>query len=237
MRPSPALDSVPFGQALGTAGLAGPWPLSAQALPHLQALVLEAGAAADKRNLHTTSAVARQVIADGAIREKVRDLFGSGLRLWRTNFFQRQRGQVHPGVGWHHDKHFQDGDAPVDFEEVGDHVSILIGLDQIDQRNGPFHYIPGSFRGALAGCRRDTRPFSQRPIEAHFLQLPEALLNQVVQITIPAGHFCLFHSALLHGSAPSAGLSARTSMVGRLARQHCRIPADCASADQVMPFC
>lgn len=231
------LDVAVDESAFAAVGLTGPWPLSPAAHPHLQALVAEASAVANKRNLHARSAVARQVISDAAIRARVQQLCGPGYQLWRTNFFQRQLGQVHPGVAWHHDKHFQDGEAPVDFAEVGDHLSIVIGLDQIDGRNGPFQFIPRSFQGELPGVERDTRPFVQRPIEAHFLVLSPELEGQAVQITIPAGHFCLFHSALLHGSTPSAGLAARTSMVGRLVREHCRVPADCATAEEVIPFC
>lgn len=223
--------------SLASQGLAGPWPLSARARRHLQPLVTEASFADIKRNLHVTSALARQVIFDSAIRERVVGLCGSGYKLWRTNFFQRQLGEPHTGVGWHHDKHFQDGDAALDFQEVGDHISIVIGLDQIDNRNGPFHYLPSSFQGEFAGNERDTRPYSQRPFAAHFLLLSPELYGQVVQITIPVGHFCLFHSALVHGSGPSEGKAARTSMVGRLVREHCLIPEDCASSKEVMVFC
>lgn len=230
---APSVDAA----SLATAGLAGPWPLSSTALSCLQPLVEEASAAADKRNLHVSSALARLVITDLAIRDRVQQLCGDGYQLWRTNFFQRHLGQVHSGVAWHHDKHFQDGDVLVDFSEVGDHISIVIGLDRIDRRSGPFHYIPASYQGELPGLKRDTRPFAQRPIEAHFLELPAQLEEHARQIVIPSGHFCLFHSALLHGSAVSSGLAARTSMVGRLVRQHCRVPFDCATAEEVIPFC
>ncbi len=125
----------------------------------------------------------------------------------------------------------------MDFTEVGDHISIVIALDQIDHRNGPFQYIPGSFRAPIPGYNHDSRPYHLRPPADHFLPLPEALASQAVVLPIPAGHFCLFHSALLHGSTASAGAAARTSMVGRLVRSHCAIPSGCASTLDVIPFC
>jgi ectoine hydroxylase-related dioxygenase (phytanoyl-CoA dioxygenase family) len=236
-----SLRSMPTAHPIRTvqaaAGLFGPLPLSQPTRALLEQLIATASNAPSKRNLHSASELARAVISDATIRTSVRDLFGGGYQLWRTNFFQRAAGVAHPGVAWHHDKHFQDGDGAVDFNEVGDHISIVIALDQIDHRNGPFQYIPGSFSGAIAGYRRDTRPYHQRPPADHFPALPAALAAQAVVLPIPAGHFCLFHSALLHGSTPSNGAAARTSMVGRLARHHCHIPAALAAPHEVLNFC
>lgn len=222
---------------LPVAGLFGPVPLSATG-QLLLAPLIAAASARPKFNLHSNSELAREVICDPAIRASVCQFCGSGYQLWRTNFFQREAGVAHGGVGWHHDKHFQAGDAPVDFTEVGDHISIVIALDQIDHHNGPFQYIPGSYGAAIPGApSRDSRPYHQRPAADHFLALPEALVAQAVVLPIPAGHFCLFHSALLHGSTASEGAAARTSMVGRLVRKHCAIPAASASPADVIPFC
>ena len=218
------------------AGLFGPATLSAPGQLLLLPMI-DAAADGPKCNLHSHSELARKVICDPAIRASVRQLFGGGYQLWRTNFFERQAGIAHPGVGWHHDKHFQDGDLPVDFAEAGDHISIVIALNKIDHSNGSFQYIPGSFGATISGCGRDSRPYHQRPAADHFLQLPEAVAAQAVLLQIPAGHFCLFHSALLHGSIASDGAAARTSMVGRLVRNHCAIPAASATAADVIPFC
>jgi len=238
LSPGPAAISPPppILNCQAAAGLYGPVPLSRSGQLLLAPLIAAASSRL-KRNLHSHSELAREVICDPTIRDSVRELFGGGYNLWRTNFFQRQRGATHAGVAWHHDKHFQDGDSPVDFTEVGDHISIVIALDQIDHRNGPFQYIPGSFSGALAGTSRDTRPYHQRPPSDHFPALPAALTAQAVVLPIPAGHFCLFHSALLHGSTPSDGAAARTSMVGRLARSHCHIPTALAAPHEVIDFC
>jgi len=226
---------------LDSEGLIGPFSLSADGLACLVPLLSQVSQQVDEnidpRNLHERSDMARAVISDVAIRMLVSRLFGAGYRLWRTNFFQRQSGSPHPGVAWHHDKHFQHADNPIDFQECGAHLSLVIALDAIDQSNGCFRYIPATHLGELSGFQRDCRPFDQRPISDHFLSLPASLETTAVELSIPAGHFCLFHSALLHGSSPSAGDRARTSMVGRLVRRDCLIPTSCARHDQVLTFC
>jgi ectoine hydroxylase-related dioxygenase (phytanoyl-CoA dioxygenase family) len=223
--------------AQATAGLYGPLPLSRTSQLLLPPLINSAAADPSPRNLHSRSELAREVICDAAIRESVRQLFGQGYQLWRTNFFHRATGTPHAGVGWHHDKHFQNGDDLVDFNEVGDHISIVIALDQIDHTNGPFQYIPGSFSGVVSGLDRDTRPYHKRSIEDHFLTLPAEITTMAVLMPIPAGHFCIFQSALLHGSPPSGGAVSRTSMVGRLVRNHCHIPEACAAPEEISQYC
>lgn len=218
-------------------GLVGPLALSPASADLLNPLITAAAQEENPRNLHARCDLATRVIHDAAIKTCVLDLFGSGYRLWRTNFFRREAGTRHPGVQLHHDKHFQSGSAAIDFQELGEHLSIVIALDTIDARNGCFRYLLGSHCGSLPGVARDTRPFEQRPLSDHFLSLPPELEAQVEEILLPAGSYCLFHSALLHGSSPSEGLLGRTSMVARLVSNRCVIPPDCASADDIVPFC
>ncbi len=231
------MPSPEMRQRLDQHGLIGPFPLSASARDALQPLIEAAAAEDNPRNLHARLPLAQLVISDAAISGLVKQLFGSGYKLWRTNFFRRDPGAPHPGVAIHHDKHFQFGEAAIDFDELGDHLSIVIGLDSIDARNGCFLYLPGSHRGQPPGMVRDTRPFEQRPLEDHFPKIPPSLQNQFQELALPAGSFCLFHSALLHGSSPSGGEAGRTSMVARFVRSNCTIPANCAEAHEIMDYC
>ena len=230
--PSPDLR-----KQLDRTGLIGPFALSALPSGDLQRLIAAAAADQNPRNLHARFPLAKQIITDSSITSLVVDLFGSGYLLWRTNFFSRQPGVSHPGVALHHDKHFQTGNTLVDFDELGDHLSVVIGLDTIDVSNGRFVYLPGSHYGAPAGMIRDTRPFELRPLEDHFPVVPPELAEQAVELSLPAGSFCLFHSALLHGSRPSAGKAGRTSMVARLVRRHCTIPINCADPAEICFYC
>ena len=222
---------------LDSNGLIGPFALSDASPSDLQELIHIATLDQNPRNLHARHSLANQIIADSSIARLVTQLFGSGYQLWRTNFFTRQPGVLHEGVPLHHDKHFQSGNKLVDFTELGDHLSVVIGLDTIDSSNGRFVYLPGSHYGSVPGITRDPRPFEKRPLKNHFPSLPSDLLPLVQELNLPAGSFCLFHSALLHGSRPSEGHNGRTSMVARLVRMHCQIPADCATPDEICFYC
>ena len=232
-----SVPSPDLRHQLDSIGLIGPFALSASPSGDLQRLIAAAAADQNPRNLHARLPLAKQIITDESITRLVVDLFGCGYQLWRTNFFSRQPGVTHPGVALHHDKHFQTGNDLVDFEELGDHLSVVIGLDTIDARNGRFVYLPGSHYGSPVGMSRDPRPFEFRPIEDHFPAVTPELAQQVVELSLPAGSFCLFHSALLHGSRPSEGKAGRTSMVARLVRRHCTIPANCADPAEIIFYC
>ena len=232
-----SVHSPDLRQQLDNTGLIGPFPLSAPPSEELQLLIDAAVNAQNPRNLHARFPLAKQIITDSAIITLVAGLFGSGYQLWRTNFFSRKSGVPHPGVAIHHDKHFQNGSELVNFEELGDHLSVVIALDAIDSRNGRFVYLPGSHNGAPAGMNRDSRPFELRPIEDHFPDVPLEHANHFEELNLPAASFCLFHSALLHGSRPSDGEAGRTSMVGRLVRTHCVIPANRAQPEEICLYC
>lgn len=222
---------------LDSKGLIGPFRLSASPSEKLKTLIDVAASDQNPRNLHARFPLAKQIINDRSIINLVLDLFGSGYQLWRTNFFSRQPGALHPGVAVHHDKHFQNGNALINFEELGDHLSVVIALDEIDSRNGRFVYLPGSHYGSPPGMNRDTRPFELRPFEDHFPVVPLELAQQFEELSLPAASFCLFHSALLHGSRPSDGEAGRTSMVGRLVRKDCLIPSNCATPEEIFSYC
>ena len=58
--------------------------------------------------------------------------------------FSIKKGREYKGVDWHHDKHFQDANKKIDFNELGDHLSILIAISDITKETGIFRYIPNS---------------------------------------------------------------------------------------------
>ena len=221
---------------LNKRGILGPFSLSASSLLYLAELKDLSFSTTNYRNLHSEHLTVRSVLMDSNISDLVSALFGCKFFLWRSNFFHRDSGHMHPGVPLHHDKHFQSGDSEINFYEIGKHLSLIIALDEINESNGAFIYIPGSHYGCPGRITRDVRPFEMRPLADHFPDLPSHFSSQVNSINIPAGNFCIFHSALLHGSAPSAGLSGRTSMVGRLVTDDCVIPQNCAEQVDIFPY-
>ena len=230
------MDSLSTSESLLADGIIGPFPLSIESrklLPLLSGLISNE---ASLRNLHSKHRIVRSVVKDPNIVSLVANLFPGSYFLWRTNFFRRESGVMHLGVPLHHDKHFQSGDLSLDFYELGSHLSLIISLDKIDESNGSFQYIPGSHYGSPEDFDRDRRPFESRPISDHFPSLPSSYVAKTRSLDLPYGSFCLFHSALLHGSAPSQGLNGRTSMVARLVRSNCIIPANCANSDDIFSY-
>ena len=59
----------------------------------------------------------RDVFFDANVQSVVSRLFGNDLFLWRTNFFvKNQLDRDGRGTGqniWHHDRHFESGNAPI----------------------------------------------------------------------------------------------------------------------------
>ena len=149
--------------------------------------------------------------------------------LWRTNFFAKGVNAASMGgIGWHHDKHFQNEESDLDFDETGAHLSVLVALQDMTLENGAFEVLPGTHRH-VAGLKRDPRPFHRRTVKNHFVRLPAEIEARRVQITLRQGEFLLLHSALLHRSLPYGSGNARISLTGRLVRNDIVIPRHIAA--------
>lgn len=233
--PAPAAsdDRSPEAAALDSVGFCAPLPL---AEPERAATVVadHDWAKGYVKNPHVASQAVRHMLRDPGLVAAVRRFCGESLVLWRSAFFSKTEGSAE--IGWHHDKHFQSGDADVRLDEIGSHFSILFGLTEITQRNGILEVVPGSHL-PVEGLERDTRPFHKRPSSEHILRsLPENILAQRRPVPIPGGSFLVFHSAILHRSLPHVGGGDRLGMAIRLASADVEIPAALATPDDILPF-
>lgn len=222
-------------QAFDALGYAGPFALSR--VDHVDAVVGQWGKLRQRpRNRHTDTPEILSVFNDTALLDQLRRISDARFVLWRTNFFGKGLNARTMGeIGWHHDKHFQDGASDLDFTEIGAHLSVLIAMKDMTLENGAFEILPGSHR-PMPGLQRDTRPFYLGPPKCHYVDMPAALETQRVQIALKRGEFVLFHSALVHRSLPfSAGLP-RISMTGRLARTDIVIPEAVANDNPSVPL-
>ena len=172
-------------------------------------------------------------IQDSSLHKKVSEFAGFDWDLWRTNFFYKKSGAS--AIGWHHDKHFQSGNQPLDFTEIGTHLSFVTALHDMTLSNGALEVIPGSHL-AMVGLTRDARPFHARTLQEHFVELPAHVLARKRQIEIRRGEFLLFHSALIHGSQPFISGNSRVSMVGRLVKRNVELPGYLQDSLAVIPF-
>ena len=235
-----SIPSLSSAERLASDGITSPLPLSAIGQCLTESLILYIESLGGYKNIHVKSELAREIITDSKIRSLFYELFGSGYNLWRSNCFHRSPNNLnsHSGVPMHHDKHFQNGDSLVDFDELGDHVSIIIALDDINSSNGLFSYIPNSMI-PIDSYKRDSRPYHKRLNSEHFLELPKRLILQTKLMAIPRNHFCLFHSGLLHGSIQSQNPehAAHISLVGRVAKKTCEVPSELAVKSEIIRFC
>ncbi|MEH6648375.1 phytanoyl-CoA dioxygenase family protein [Sulfitobacter sp.] len=186
------------------------------------------------KNPHVTSDVVRQMLCDAGLVRAVESLCGPSFKLWRSAFFSKSEGSGE--IGWHHDKHFEAGDADIQLNTIGGHYSILFGLTDITHTTGLLEIIPGTHRDVY-NVQRDTRPFHLRPASAHILtDLPIEAMAMRRPVPIPAGCFMIFHSAMLHRSLSHTSGARRLGMAIRLVHQDREIPAPLAKREDIFPF-
>lgn len=208
-------------------GYLGPLPLASAS--SMDAIYADyASLTKNPKNRHIENSAIQQLYADAAIQSILRAMGWRNYVLWRTHFFAKGISEkTNREIGWHHDKHFQQGEEQLDFDEIGTHFSVLVALRDMTLANGALEVIPRSHKN-IVGFVRDARPYSQRELADHFMALPPELEDRRVQIPIKQGEFLIFHSALIHRSLPYSSGEPRVSLAGRLA------PSDIVLSDDVL---
>lgn len=186
------------------------------------------------KNPHVMNDAVRTLVFDPAIRDASSALCGDDLVLWRSALFVKAPGGKE--IGWHHDKHFSNGDAPVELNLTDGHYSVFIAITDVGKDDGCLEMLTGSHREAL-GIKRDERPFHKRPSSEHILPvLPADTKADILPSPVPAGHFIVFHSALLHRSRENLSDTTRLGLAFRLAPAQLDIPLDLAQPEEITPY-
>ena len=162
---------------------------------------------------HMDVEVIRELFFDTSLQAAAKELFGTGLFIWRTNFFVKSDGTGQNK--WHHDRHFENGFSPLNLYDTRNHFTVTIALTNIGMNQGRLEYVKGSHQ-PIDGFDRD--------IPRHFLEVPEVIEDRVTSLPMKKGEFVLFHGALLHRSLEFGRGERRMSMAGRLARNGTAIP-------------
>lgn len=155
----------------------------------------------------------RSLFFDANFQAATEELFGTDLFVWRTNFFVKSDGTGQNK--WHHDRHFENGFAPIDLYDTRNHFSVTFALTDIGMDQGRLEYVRGSHQ-PIEGFDRD--------IPRHFLEVPDVIQDRVTPLPMKRGEFVLFHSTLLHRSLEFGEGERRISMAGRIARNGTAIP-------------
>lgn len=186
------------------------------------------------RNPHIRFETVRQLVSDPAITEAVAQLCGTGLVLWRSAFFNKEPGARE--IGWHHDKHFSDGDDLVKLEMDLPHYSVFISVTQTGSDNGMLEFVAGSHVDDL-DMHRDPRPYHQRPQNEHNLPgLSPAAEARVIAAPLPQYTFMVFHSAILHRSLQNTSGDRRLGLALRLSPGDLTFPEAQATAKDILPY-
>jgi non-heme Fe2+,alpha-ketoglutarate-dependent halogenase len=146
--------------------------------------------------------------------DKIEDLLGPDLLLWRTRIFSKTPGE--PPYAFHQDGAFwsmQDTKTspPTDARHVG--VSAWIALHDTDEENGCVEVVPGSHARLLPQVP-DSWLFGQRAAT----ESSEVWHGK--PMVMRAGQFFLFHNFILHRSGVNrttrirSGFSARFTVPG-----------------------
>ncbi len=162
---------------------------------------------------HMDIEVLRNLYFDDNLQAALAEHFGNGLFIWRTNFFVKSDGTGQNK--WHHDRHFENGNAPLNLFDTGNHYSITIALTDIDLNAGRIEYVRGSHL-PIAGFDRD--------IPRHIEEVPEVVQDRVTALPLKRGQFVLFHGQLLHRSLAFGHGERRISMAARVLRVGTQIP-------------
>ncbi len=162
---------------------------------------------------HKDVAAIRDLYFDANVQKAVAELFGTNLHIWRSNFFVKSDGTGQNK--WHHDRHFENGDAPVNLYDTSNHFTITMALTDIGMDEGRIEYVKGSHQ-PIDGWDRD--------IPRHIEEVPEVVEDRVTPLPLKRGQFVLFHGSLLHRSLPFGMGNRRVSMAARLIRAGTRIP-------------
>ncbi|MDO6617621.1 SDR family NAD(P)-dependent oxidoreductase [Shewanella sp. 6_MG-2023] len=222
-----------FKQQLLEEGLIGPFSLNTpdKILDDLASQVIHEFDVV--KNRHIDNQFVQSVFNDEVLLQKVNQFFGDKFNLWRSNFFVKKTGSAE--VAWHHDKHFENGNQDINFNDLTSHLSILVAVTDMEAGGGVFEYIKGThISNGLA--ERDSRPFHLRSIDNHFINLSESLISNKTTLPLKKGQFVLFHSALLHRSLAFNHGNTRISMIGRLAKNNLEIPVELADEKSIVPF-
>ena len=170
---------------------------------------------------HMDIKVLQDLFFDANLKAEVAENFGTDLFLWRSNLFYKHQGD-RDGLGtgenkWHHDRHFENGDAPLNIYDASNHFTILLALTDVGMDAGRVEYVKGSHQ-PIEGFNRD--------IPRHIQEVPEVVQDRVTPLPLERGQFVLFHSSLLHRSLAFGGGERRISMAARLAKSGTEFPED-----------
>ena len=177
------------------------------------------------RDKHLEDGKLLDLYADPAIVERIAQLLGPDLLLWRTQFFPKYPGMG--GTGWHQATSYLNETmrvatlSPQRLDELFQ-LTVWIAVTDSTLANGCLRMIPGTHRELLPMSVEEYDPVKHAENKSDrfgtkILRPSDAIdENSAQNLVMKAGQFIIFSERVMHGALPNiTSDDARLGMSGR----------------------
>jgi predicted dehydrogenase/ectoine hydroxylase-related dioxygenase (phytanoyl-CoA dioxygenase family) len=201
-------------------GFAGPFDTDIEGLA--SAFVPEK----ERKDLHLVDAQFFAIATHASVVDRVAALVGTpALSIFKSRLHNKvaetaKRAPKHAVVPWHQDAGVDNGghDAAGNAIETW---TVWLALDDVGPGAGPVRVLPGTHRRLYGNYNEN---FDARLVECGLITADD--VARAVPLTMRRGQFCVFHSWLLHASAPNDSLGRRAGLNVRFVRDADRVPGE-----------
>lgn len=168
------------------------------------------------RDRHLDCESVCRLIMRPALTERLAQLLGPNLLLWRSQVFLKQPGS--PEVTWHQASTYLSEEAyratlfPPDRNRLFQ-LTTWLAFDDVDLANGCMQFVRGTYRsiGTIRLGGRGAESFAKSAIKLEYPIDPK----DVVTMEMKAGQFIIFTERTIHGSPPNHSDRRRWGMAFR----------------------
>lgn len=188
----------------------------------------------NSRDKHLQSKKLLQLLTDLNVRERVAQILGPDLLVWRSQYFPKLPGMA--GTGWHQASVYLETMrratlAPRSLEEMFQ-VTVWIAVTDATPENGCLRFIPGSHREIMPLRAELYDPIKhQDNNKDHFgtylLHLEaDTSEHKAVEMPLKAGQFVIFSERVIHGALDNRSPDRRLGIAVRYITPDTRVYND-----------
>jgi non-heme Fe2+,alpha-ketoglutarate-dependent halogenase len=177
------------------------------------------------RDRHLDSPELMRLITHPAVVERVKQLMGEDMFVWRSNVFEKRAGS--PEITWHQgttflmEQAYKPAMEPPDLDTFFE-IAIWMAIDPATLANGCLQLVPGTHREIGTIRLNGKKRFLDAKFEGDYKIDP----NQVVSLPCRPGEFIIFSERVIHGSEPNRSSDSRMSYVWRYVAPDVRVYRD-----------
>ena len=165
-----------------------------------------------QQSRHLDSAVVFEIASHPAIVERMAQLYGPDLVLWRSHLFLKAPGGKE--VPWHQDLSYWPIEPVIN-------ISAWVAIDEATVENGCLEVIPGSHKVCLPSVRAPEGMLFPTMTDPTKFDVTKA-----VPIVLKPGEFILFNEKTLHHSAVNGSQKRRMGLAVRVTIPIVRVDHD-----------